>query len=529
MRCSLETLLLVGILAVLSVSHVYHFFDYPVQSADSSRDYLVAHYIVAHHEFPLAGPWNDVFGQLKNSPAYYYLIALFLLIKDHFLFFILVNILLHLASLLLVYWIGRLLFAQNVGILATIMFGFSAEGFKQASYPLMPHLMQPFLLAACLLLILSLQKKKPVLLFISIGMGVLAGALHNSAFSVMPLFFLAALFVARSLRGGWKYYAAVFGVAAISLAILYIPVFIYFTSVSLDWWNVVTHGNSYWPDGIYIHDASSFINNFAKNIQNFLRNALPSIPQHPFAIIPQIQLGNLLLAYLALASAIAVFSRSFWRDKRFLLLAVFILQPLLLASLLKIPVRNDYFTPVLALGTIFFAGIALRVLPRRRFYLFIPGGLAILYAGSFLLHFHSQWAETRFLANGDRLQAVVAAIREKARVIRESERFTDYRFFQLRYIQDGPGTEALIGGPLERDMGMRLFSVDDRAANSLRPVTDDLYLFLTCNHFPPSAGKLSRETCIRTFESIHRNYRIIETVSLEDPFSVYLAKREDPQ
>ena len=74
--------LLVCILCAALLLRLDSFHDnhYSYQS-DYNRDYLVAHHIVAYHEFPLTGPDGE-FGSAGNSPAYFYLLTLPLLLKD---------------------------------------------------------------------------------------------------------------------------------------------------------------------------------------------------------------------------------------------------------------------------------------------------------------------------------------------------------------------------------------------------------------------------------------------------------------
>lgn len=133
-RAHSHEILLVLILCVALLLRLYGFQDrhYSYQS-DYNRDYLVAHHIVAYHEFPLTGTDNQ-FGSRGDSPVYFYLLALPLLIKDDIIFLGLLNILLQLGALVVVYILARSMFGKPVGLIALAFFGLSQSIADQSNF-----------------------------------------------------------------------------------------------------------------------------------------------------------------------------------------------------------------------------------------------------------------------------------------------------------------------------------------------------------------------------------------------------------
>lgn len=117
-------------------------FVYPHYYEDTNRDYLIAYHIVTYHEFPLNGP----FGQLPNSPLYYYLIAAFLLVNDSFLFLNYINIVLQLCFIWGVYIVSRNLFGMPTARIATLLAAVSQAVIQQSFFIWTPHVMQVFLM-----------------------------------------------------------------------------------------------------------------------------------------------------------------------------------------------------------------------------------------------------------------------------------------------------------------------------------------------------------------------------------------------
>src|SRR3989338_10926533 len=93
-------------------------FDFPLSYVfawgDGTRDYLVADHIIRYQELPLLGPYNLLYEQgMRNSPLYFYFLALLLMPFNHILTLTAVNIVLQMGVIVLVYFITKRIFDES--------------------------------------------------------------------------------------------------------------------------------------------------------------------------------------------------------------------------------------------------------------------------------------------------------------------------------------------------------------------------------------------------------------------------------
>lgn len=117
----LIALVLSGILFRFAFFHGVFFAE--ERAPDYYRDFLVANHIVRYGEIPLTGPDNK-FGSTLSSPFYFYFLAMFLLINDNIVFLGVINIFLQFFLLILVYFLARNLFGEDVAIIAVLLVSF---------------------------------------------------------------------------------------------------------------------------------------------------------------------------------------------------------------------------------------------------------------------------------------------------------------------------------------------------------------------------------------------------------------------
>lgn len=127
---------------------------------ESSRDYLVANHIYKYHESPLAGPHDEGRYFLRNSPFYFYFLALPLYIHDSLFFLEILNILLQLATIVIIYMLAKRLFGSSAALLSSAIFALGNYFITQSNILWQPYLMQPFVNLSYLILVIGYQKRK---------------------------------------------------------------------------------------------------------------------------------------------------------------------------------------------------------------------------------------------------------------------------------------------------------------------------------------------------------------------------------
>lgn len=166
----------------------------PIGNGDSQRDYLVAHHIVAYREHTQLGPWNSLL-ERYSSPVHYYLLASVLLIKDDIMFLQIVNIFLQVFTIGIIYLFTKRLFSQSTALIASVFYAFSYSAFRQTLDFWQPGIMLPFFFLSCYSLIQAYLKKSYNFLILSLVLFVFFGTIHNSVFSLLPIYILISLII----------------------------------------------------------------------------------------------------------------------------------------------------------------------------------------------------------------------------------------------------------------------------------------------------------------------------------------------
>ena len=201
-------------------------FPFDIGGGDTARDYLVSKSIIGGDDFalkayPLFGPGND--WGLINSPIYYYLGSFFLLFNNSFFFLNLVNIFFQTLTILFIYLFVRFAFGQAPAFFASLLFSFDLLVMRQALHMWQPWFMQPFFYLSLLLLYLSWKNSSPKFLYSSIGVFVLAGALHNAAFAMLPTFLVLVAYILWKRWNNKRVYWKAFITLVSTSLVLYLP------------------------------------------------------------------------------------------------------------------------------------------------------------------------------------------------------------------------------------------------------------------------------------------------------------------
>jgi hypothetical protein len=196
----------VAIAAIICLAFFLRFiaYDHPlgVNGGEGYRDYLTAKHIVTFHNFPAAGPWNGTLPHLGNSPLYFYLLAVPLLISTSWQMLEIAFIALTCGGIYLLYLLGRDLFGTRTALIASLLYAVAPEMIREtSSFVWQPYFMEPLLIGSAFTLYRAHISGRISLLITSIILGISALAMHMSALAVAPLFGAAILYTSYTHRG----------------------------------------------------------------------------------------------------------------------------------------------------------------------------------------------------------------------------------------------------------------------------------------------------------------------------------------
>jgi len=504
-------LLMLGLLMRIQVFRSQ--FSVGAQLDDTNRDYLVAHHMVAYNEYPYRGP-DSAWGRF-NSPAYFYLIAAPLLVRNSFVVLGFFNVILQLLAVLFVFMLARTLFGIGTAFIAAILFGFNQAILFQSAFVWQPHVVQPFVILSYVLLAWGYTKQKFSYLVASIAFFSFSVTLHNSVLAVAPFFLFFLLLGIKNLGGSVKHYGIAAFTGVVSFGLLYAPLFFYLKGA----W---THQFDFLLSNLHVSTAAAFL--------------LPT-----YGMLSRVFLGTADISALSIFVIFTVATatlyyfldpeRSIQQKKVMLAMALCIAWLLFAASFL--PFRGapkvSYFTPVLGLAFIFVAEI---VNSLRAWAFKIVLVVLILYLSTPYIFPGIRLAVRQFVTDPVAFFSVpyqpppfLAAVQGEIVKIKESEKRDGYDFFGFRvYAQEQNGqyerrlSEEIFWNPLEIEMQMKLTKIDDNAIRNYQPLTDEQYVFLACDD-----GADTRP-CLDAFLKDSPGYEPQKSF-LAQPYQMYLTRR----
>jgi len=514
------------VLALSLLLRVQTFRDFPFYNmADYNRDYMVAHYIVADGEYPHAGPGNP-FAKRATSPAYYYLMAAPLLIKDSIVTLGIFNIILQLLTLVLVFIFAKRMFGAEVALIATIIFGFADHILNQSAFPWQPYTMQPFLVLSYLLLVLAYRKKSFAYLLSGVPVFFLSLALHNSVLALVPLYLLVAFLILRSMGGTVRHYATTTAACLSSLVVIFAPSVLSSTS------KVLYEVRFQWD----LFDPFSAIANFSSRTAMFFRIFFGEAN----APLSQILVGSALL--IAVAVYFFYSKQNVLQKKFMLVMALCVVWLLVAAAFIPLPPGEPlplrYFTPILGLFTIFVAEIIGSLRGKLLYPLKVLLVVLMVYLSSPNLPVLAQKSAKAFIADGLRYFYVpyqpppfTAALGNEIVKIKESEKKDNYNFFGFRlcgvnrdlkyncWPENGRHhIEEMFLVPLELELKTKLAKIDEETYRGYSSLADEQYIFVMC------PDKANTAPCLDAFLQSSPEYKVLKAFMAE-PYQAYVVKR----
>lgn len=493
-------ILLVIILAASLAIRIY-LFDYPLNNGEYHRDFIVGSYMLKYHEFPSVGPWSGIFYPLRNSPVYYYFVALLLIPKNDFYFLGYAHIVLQTFTIFIVYLIGKLLFRPPVGLAAAFLYGFSQVTVHQSEYIWHLYAVSLFTNPAFLFLILAHLKKKFAFVLLSIFFMLLAVAIQSSVAVLLPVYFFIIFFILKNQKRQLNYYLMALLFSSILLLIFFLPVVIFHLNKNYDTIEIILKRLTFSPTLVFP--------NLAKNL--FL--IFGSFFNSTFYMYANPMLNRVLTVILILSSCFYVLSHKPGRNY-LLIIALFCLQIILATSFTTVRIGPRYYTSIFGLFLVFLA--------QSIFWPFYSKGLKLV--GFILLIFFLFVYSLKFYIppkpnNLSVINPLTEAMAREILDIKKESGFKELNFFHVDADPQMQGhLESLVFWfHLAQKLPYKYFEVFDEGGGSIVYNTKSQYKFLVCK----DEYKL---ICLSSIKK--KNYKLVKPIYTTSPYQLFLATRE---
>lgn len=503
---------------------------YPSNNEDGNRDYLVAHHIVKYQEIPLVGPYNSLFSW-GNSPLYYYILALFLLIRDEAMFLGVIAVLFQLLTMILIYFLAKNLFGQKEAVMSSILFVplFSLITSRHTEYVMQPWVMQPFMVLSYVLMFLSYTKKSYKLLLSSALTLSFASSISNHGLSILPIFLIFSFAILKQQKAIYLQHILLFVILTGGFLVFYLPHLFYFTTYKINAPFII--------ESTIIFHPLEYAKNLLQNLYIF-GSYLYDSTIYVFQLFSKPLTGYLLVLILLVSSITYLTQKDLPRKLPLsrklilVLLSISFLQPLIFASIAK-NTPFYYFAPsysllvVILSGLIFSLPFLSKSLPRLKkasINLLIVLTTVSLVLGlpstvEFLTNsFNSNYKEARTEVN--------ITLKSEILKIKNEENKDNLNFFQIRsYNEHGSRSgDAVFLVPLEKDLESKFTKVINET-NSFQQTNDKEFVFLICKYAKEDSTNF--KDCRDTFSEETTKYAFLRTIYLEYPFTIYLAGRNE--
>lgn len=499
-------ILLLGTLLRLSV------FDYPGPHVlDVQRDILIASHIANQGELTLIGPPNSFFRSLGNSPFYFYLLAIFMTVRNDLMFVGTINLIFQVLSILTVYLLGKEIFGKSTGIIAAFLVSVSNVIVIQASFPYPPHFMPPILYLSLLMLVRAYKTKLFYLLIISVGLFLISGAIHMSAFFLLPLFIVVAYLILRKKSYKFKNYFLI--ISIFIFALLFFPLL-------LSPLNQTSHLFSSIND-ILPNSLIEFIKNFVLLTHKFINSLLH---ETDFTSTKDYLVMLLIIAFVLIYFLKVKRPQKIYAYVIIFELIIYISTIALFGNDQDKIYRAYVFYAIFPLCLILVAESINQILQHNKFlklgkYIFLLISLPTLMGSSSVLPSTHKNKDIMYKTTHDlKLEIDNLAKNEK-----------DLRFFQIKTYECHSEiceesvsifSDALFLIPLEKEFKTTFTKIH---LGNYIVLNNDKYIFLNC--ISKNGEPFSEQPCLGNFLSDSPNYEILKKVSETDNFNVYLAKR----
>ncbi len=205
----IEYILLLAILIIAAFLFFFRIGDFLHFAGDEARDVFIVRGMVENADLISLGPAISV-GAWHLGPAYYYILAPFSIISGYSpVGGAVMTALFALASVFLMYKVGRLYFSPEAGLFSALVYATSFLVILHARWPwnlnILPFFVLLMIYAFGVLLISKKKKRKSVwfiVFFASLGIAI---QLHSTAFLLFLIFGILWLWLRPRVGWGWAY------------------------------------------------------------------------------------------------------------------------------------------------------------------------------------------------------------------------------------------------------------------------------------------------------------------------------------
>lgn len=487
---------------------------------DSYRDYLVSRNIVRENKLNLIGPYNGAFGSF-SSPVYFYTVAAILKINQSMLFLEFILILLQVASIYLVFLIGKNLFSLEAGVIAATFYSFMRAVLQQANFIWQPNLMQPIFIFSLYFLLKSYTSKSFKYLIFSVTLASLSIILYNTALgSIFPLVIVYYILF-RKNKWHLIHLYLVFLTVIIIFLVSYMPPVIYYLERHQSIFTVTTSNV----------DLSGFLNRFPQNLKYLIHlNSYHISGTHEKGLTYQDSLSNILSFVIIILSIFYLTDKKndINNKKKFLLLILFIISPVILASISRSFIQARHFFICLVPLSLLLGEVIGRKLKNTPILLMGKLLLISLLLKGFMLH----PSDFNLLPKvnepqGNLSEQMFRQLQEDIIKAKNDYHLADFHFFQFNIFPNTPEingwSDAEIWTRLEDSFNIKFTKNDDSSLYlAYRTINNNQFVYLICDK--RIIGNMLSSECINNFLQ-SSGYLRVRKVAEDSFMSIYLTQR----
>lgn len=481
---------------------------FPVlDNTEIGRDYWTARHVAFFYEFPWVGPWNEGFGAYINSPLYYFFLAFLVSINDSILFLTIVNILLLVMTATVLYVLGKYFFSAATGFVAVLLYLVSWEAELQSRTIWQPHVMQPVFYISLFLLWMYHKTSRNAYALWSMVTFILAGALHNSVFSFVPLYCVMLWYLIGRVKPIQPMIIKLCLTGMVTLMAVYGTVLMYYQRNQESIISTLLNGHRDFTGG--------------HQLQNLGRLVL--VPINDFFLNMNVHvLDRTTILFIILMAIGLIYFLIYPSRKRklfTLLLIVSVLQPIIFGSVFKLQLSRYHFIFIFGLFMLVIAEWIVYALDYTWMGTFAAALLIFFLMKTFSGHWYFLSKTMEYKNSTESMQTAVHAIADEVYRIQQQKNMPDINFFQIRMYNSmvlSPYQE-LFWGPLEKYF-KRKFTTLTNTSRPLKNLNNDTMLFLICSG-------LQKAVCIDKFLARDPDYSIKRSLETKPPFIILLAEK----
>ena len=472
------------------------------------------------------GPFNGSFGVL-SSPAYYYVVAAILYIKDDILFLELVNIILQVITIASVYFIAKLLFSPTTALIAVILFSFSRVVLQWSLFFFQPFFTQPFIYIGYLLIVLSYIKRKFIVLPVGVLFVVLAAIIHNSAASVLPLVALISFVIIKRLNWRKSYFFIILLAVIILLEISYLPAIVNLRSNGYNTAGQLSQSFAQSPLEITDNLVKATHVLFNLNLYTYGNGNNDSFfSKDPLSNLLIILMVGLILYYLLKVSSKPSKTYVSWG-------LGLITATIIVASLLNRELWGRHLFLILGPLTILCAEVIRAVFPKNPIATLFKVVLIVLLIKSMSSNFQGFQFEAGGQKLGNLFYEFVAkptfAIEEEVLNIQKQNNETNLHFFDIYVYPEAAAingySNAAFWLQLEKRFNTTFTKIDRNALGfGYSTSNDGRYIFLICNAYILE-DKIGR--CLEDSLKEFPDYSLVREIYTDHPYNIYLISNQN--